>query len=331
MPASNSVPDISVIVPVYGVEPFAERCARALMEQTLADGVEFLFVDDASPDRSMEIIRQVIEEYPKRQKQVKILTLSQNRGLPAARNTGLDAARGQYIVHVDSDDNLEPQMLAEMLAAARRTGADYVWSDWFLTFADNQRAMAEPDAASPDEALRLQLSGRMKYNVWNKMLARRLYDETGIRFPEGYGMGEDMTMIMLLCKARRVAHVGQPLYHYLRTNPGAFTADSAKRAASLNSLKHNADRVIEYLSVNGVAPELIDRFKLSAKWPLLVSDSPEDFATWRRWWPEANGAISRCCMSLRSRLLQQTAARGWRWPSLLYNKLIKTLYGKIYR
>ena len=80
---------VSVIIPVYKVASFVERCARSLMRQTLSD-VEFIFVDDASPDNSMDIVRNVCKEYGRN---VKILVHPENKGLPAARNTGLASNR----------------------------------------------------------------------------------------------------------------------------------------------------------------------------------------------------------------------------------------------
>ena len=78
---------VSVIIPIYKVENFMERCARSLFEQTLTEEVEFIFVDDASLDCSVSIIHQCLNDYPERKNQTKILVHSQNKGLPSARNT----------------------------------------------------------------------------------------------------------------------------------------------------------------------------------------------------------------------------------------------------
>ena len=88
------MPKVSVIVPVYGVEKYIERCARSLFEQTL-DDIEYIFVDDCSPDRSIEILNQVIGEYPGRKDQVQIIHHASNQGLALARQTGLKAATGE--------------------------------------------------------------------------------------------------------------------------------------------------------------------------------------------------------------------------------------------
>ena len=124
---------ISVIVPVYKVERFISRCVNSLFSQSMQDNIEFIFVDDASPDKSLALVEQCLKYYPKRKKQVRILHHIKNLGLPAARNTGLGIARGEYIYHCDSDDYLETDALEAMYVAATKYDADIVWSDWFLT------------------------------------------------------------------------------------------------------------------------------------------------------------------------------------------------------
>lgn len=111
---------VSILVPVYGVEKYIERCARSLFEQTY-DNIEYIFVDDCTKDRSIEILQKVLEDYPNRKNQVKILHHDKNRGLSAARNTALDASTGDYLMHVDSDDYLRKDavlLLAEKITTA---------------------------------------------------------------------------------------------------------------------------------------------------------------------------------------------------------------------
>lgn len=159
---------VSVIIPVYKVEKFIGRCVKSLMEQTLQD-VEYIFVDDASPDGSIVILRNVLADYPERSNHVKILTHTENKGLPAARNTGLSVAQGEYIFHCDSDDFVEVNMLEQLYHKVTETDVDIVWCDWYLTFENSERYMKQPAYNTPLEALKAMLGGAMKYNVWNKL------------------------------------------------------------------------------------------------------------------------------------------------------------------
>ena len=116
---------ISIIVPIYKVENYIERCVRSLLEQTYI-GIEYIFVDDCSPDSSISILKKVIKEYPTRIDQIKIISHEKNMGLPAARNTGLKMAIGDYIFHCDSDDYVEKDMIEKMYQTAKEKDADIV-------------------------------------------------------------------------------------------------------------------------------------------------------------------------------------------------------------
>ena len=321
---------VSVIVPIYKVEKFIERCVRSLMEQTLQE-VEYIFVDDATPDKSIEVLQACLTQYPDRK--ATILNHQQNQGLPAARNTGLAIATGEYIFHCDSDDYVEPTMLEELYNAVQKNDADIVWCDWFLTFAENERYMKQPSFDTPLEAMKAMLSGGMKYNVWNKLVRRSLYAENGIQFPAGYGMGEDMTMMMLFAHAQKVAYVPQAFYHYVKLNTEAFSQTYSDR--HLIELKHNIQRICDYMQkVLGKQVEKeLAFFKLDAKFPFLISNDSQKHQLWKEWYPEVNAYIlQNKNVSLRSRYLQWFAWKGQFWVvKLHYYLLYKVVYGIIYK
>lgn len=149
---------VSVIVPIYGVEKFIGRCVETLMRQTLKE-IEYIFVNDATPDRSIENLHEVLTRYPDRQDSVVIIVNKMNKGLPASRNIGLQMAKGEYIFHCDSDDFVEPDMLEVLYTEAVKEQADIVWCDWFLSFEKNERYMKQPSFNTAHEALRAMLGG----------------------------------------------------------------------------------------------------------------------------------------------------------------------------
>ena len=214
--------NVSVIVPIYNVEKFIARCVKSLMEQSL-DRVEYIFIDDATPDNSIVILKEVLSYYPQRSLHCQIIKHEKNNGLPAARNTGLSLAKGQYIFHCDSDDFVEHDMLKLMYEKALNTQADIVWSDWYLSYGTKERYMYQPEYESAYLALKGILAGEMKYNVWNKLIKRTLYVENNIQFPSGHGMGEDMTIIKLFACANNVSCLHEAFYHYVKMNEGAMT------------------------------------------------------------------------------------------------------------
>ncbi len=326
------MPKVSVIVPVYNVAGFIRRCTESLFAQTLED-VEFIFVDDASPDDSVETVERVAAGYPHLRGRIRILHHEANRGLPAARNTGLSAATGDYVFHCDSDDYVEPDMLEKMWQKAADEDADIVYTDWYLTYSESERYMRQPAAVSPDDAVRKMLSGAMKFNVWNKLVRRSLYADHGVSFPDGYGMGEDMTMIRLFCFAKKVAYLPEAFYHYVKTNTAAFSQTYSQR--HLAELKHNVAATEEFLRSHfGDKYESETAFlKLDVKFPFLVSDDAAKYALWREWFPEANRYIGRNRqISLRATLLQKWAARGWfGLIKMYYTVVYKTIYRALYR
>lgn len=320
---------VSVIIPVYRVEKFIEHCARSLFEQTLHD-VEFIFVDDATPDASIAILHTILAEYPNRAKQVKILVHEYNKGLPAARNTGLSVACGEYIFHCDSDDYVEPDMLETLTNYAEQQEADIVWCDWFLTFAQNERYMKQPSYDTPLDALKGMLSGSMKYNVWNKLVKRSLYVNNNICFPSGYNMGEDMTMILLFTYANRVAYVPKAYYHYVKSNSNAITKETS--ILKYDALRYNVQRISEFLKrkYGNILNQEIAFMQLEAKFPFLIVGL---YKLWKEWYPEANQYIwKNKYVSFRSRCLQWLAWKNQFWAVKLYCRIVLGfIYGAIYR
>lgn len=281
---------VSVIIPIFRVEKFIERCAISLFEQTL-DSIEYIFVDDTTPDKSIEILTDVLERYPQRKPQVTILRHDVNKGLPAARNSGLSVAGGEYVFHCDSDDYLESNALEQMLNVAEKTDSDIVWCDYYLSFSMNERIMVQPNYSNSQEAIKGMLSGTMKYNVWNKLAKRRLYVNNSISFPAGHSMGEDMTMIKLFAHAKKVAYINAPLYHYIRLNTDAMTQSYSER--KIADIEFNVAQTLDYLLKNckfDLTQEFAF-FKLSTKLPLLISDKICNYRIWNELYPEANKYI----------------------------------------
>ena len=323
---------VSVIIPVYNVRNYIAHCVKSLMEQTLTN-VEFIFIDDATPDDSIDILESILNCYPNRQTDVKILTHTENQGLPAARNTGLKQASGKYIFHCDSDDYIDSSMLEEMYECAEETNADIVWSDWYLSMSKGERYMAMPSFKRPQDAVKAMLGGGMKYNVWNKLVQRNLYTDNAISFPSGYGMGEDLTMIKLFIFAKKIVHLPKAYYHYNKTNSTAFSQTYSDK--HLVELHHNIDDLIKFVSSNfGNEYELELAFlKLEAKFPFLLSPDIRRIKLWKSWYPEANRFIKQNqYISTKNRILQQWAKKDFWMLVRIYNFLFnKIIYGIIFK
>lgn len=283
------MPKVSVIIPVYGVEQYISRCVESLMHQTL-DDVEYIFVNDCTKDGSISILEGILRKYPDRN--VRIVNHEHNQGLPAARNTGLSLATGEYVFHCDSDDYCDPDMLSDMYKKACGVGADIVWCNYFETFTDHEDRKIEPSYDSADDSVRALLSRNMQYNVWNKLVKRSIYIYNAIEFPSGFSMGEDLTMVKLFASAGRVAYIQKAYYHYVRYNTSAMTHvfDNKKIA----ELKHNMAELDSFLETRrpGCFSKEMSYMKLWAKYRFLLSDGRNHaYENWKNWFPESHDYI----------------------------------------
>ena len=314
---------VSIIVPIYGVEKYIERCARSLLEQTYED-IEYIFVNDATLDNSIQILNEVINLYPHRCEHIKVLSHKENKGLPAARNTGMSVVTGEYIYHCDSDDWIEKDMIQSLCEKVTQEKADI---DWYLSFEKNERYMTQPRYTTPIDALKGILSGVMKYNVWNKLVKRSLYEENHIQFPTGHGMGEDMTMIKLFACANKA------YYHYVKLNGEAYTNTFSLR--HLEDIRYNVDNTILFLKerYNNELNGYISFFKLSVKYPFIISDKRKIHELWNEWYPESNKYIAlNPNFSWRSKFLQYAAKNKQYWILWLHYILVyRFIYGVLYR
>lgn len=326
--------DVSVIVPIFKVEAFIERCAVNLLEQTLTD-VELIFVDDCSPDSSFDILQSVLLRYPQKKGNVKIIRHERNLGLPSARNSGLSVATGEYIFHCDSDDWLEKSGLELLYNDAVSNDADIVWCDWFLSFSGNERYMSQKlisDTINRLEVIKSILGGTLKYNVWNKLVRRKIYTENKIVFPDGFGMGEDMTMIKLFVFANKISYLSHALYHYVQLNQEAFTKKTTE--LHLEQIKHNVNDTINYLEsrMKDIPLVYFHFFKLNVKLPFLISGDKISYERWLLWFTESNEFIDKNpFFNLRTKIIQKAAMKRQFWIlKLYYHLVIRFVYGIIY-
>ena len=326
-------PEISVIVPIYGVEKYIARCAESLFNQTMTKNVEFLFIDDSTKDNSIEVLEDVISKYPCLESQISIIHHRENKGLPSARNTGLSKAKGRYVVHIDGDDFAEPQMLECLYKAVVDNNADFAWCDYYITFNNKKRVIKQPSFAEPMDAVRGMLRGSMKYNVWTKICRLSLYRDNDIQSPDGNAMGEDLTMIMAALHAKRCVYVNKALYNYVQ-NEGQMTATFDKK--KLASLRFNCDRLRHYIERkfpnSGLESENAALCQLM-KWPFLLDGRLSSYRRWQEWFPESNRLIWQTKgVNFRIKLIEWCAAKRllpivW----LHYLIVIKFYYGIVYR
>lgn len=215
---------ISVLVPVYGVERYIERCAVSLFEQTYPD-LEYIFIDDCSPDRSVSILNSVIERYPARRTQVRLLHNDKNRGVGYVRALAVEQATGDGIMFVDSDDYIPPRA-AELLARRmEQTGADIVDGAYQEVRSNGLSATVKaPRTADHSRLVRLMLcQDFVPAHLWARLIRRRLFTDSGINFVEGVDFSEDFSVMPALMSLARRAVIDDVVYCYNLENVSSYT------------------------------------------------------------------------------------------------------------
>ena len=214
---------VSVIVPIYNVEKYIVRCAENLLGQTL-DAVEYIFVNDCTPDNSIENLNKVIANFPKRKDDIKIIHHERNRGLAASRNTGLSIATGEYIYHCDSDDWASVDFCEKMYNKAKESNAEIVWCDFYEERHGRLSYVKQVFEENNVACVKSMLSCSMRWNVWNKIFKRSLFADNDIKEKEGCNLGEDLITIQLFYHAKRVAYQPEALYYYNTMNISSYTS-----------------------------------------------------------------------------------------------------------
>jgi glycosyltransferase involved in cell wall biosynthesis len=222
------IPKVSIIIPIYNVEQYIERCARSLFEQTEED-LEFIFVNDGTPDNSMQILHNVIKDYPFRKNQIKIFANEKNLGLPLTRQRGLKEATGEYIIHCDSDDWVDKDMYRILYEKAKTEDLDMVWCDFYRTdLVTNDYVIQDTDIDNI-AILKAFLHEKKGSYLWNHLVKRNVvFDHDYIKPILNYL--EDMVLVtQYVYYSNKIGYVKAPLYYYYKNSESITTPGSKER------------------------------------------------------------------------------------------------------
>lgn len=249
---------ISVIVPVYNVEQYLDRCVSSVVQQTYQN-LEIVLIDDGSPDQCP----QMCDEWSKKDNRIKVVH-KENGGLSSARNAGLDTASGEYIAFVDSDDYIDNQMLELMLNAAEKNSVPVVCCGRIRVTASTKAEMftlPEERLFTGEEAIKeIFVGGAVEEAAWDKLYRAEILANR--RFPVGEINEDIVQTINILGSCGRIVHVGRALYYYCE-NSGSITKSGYNRNKAV-VLKH-LETIYSYISKN--YPALIeDYYYLEARY-----------------------------------------------------------------
>ena len=241
---------VSICVPVYGTEKYIEECSRSLFCQTY-DNIEFIFVDDNSPDNSISILNDVIKDYPNRVQDIHIIRLPQNEGLAVARNTAIENATGDFVFSVDSDDYLEYDAIENLVKCQKATSSDIVTGLFYINERDVDARFLEPIYSSKNQMLQSLLGTVWHHELCNRLVRRSLFVDNKIKAIPKVNICEDWQVVpRLVYYSKKCYTLERYTYHY-RQNPMSLVHSNS------NWEKEKTACIQEYLSLKS----LIDFFK----------------------------------------------------------------------
>lgn len=205
------LPKVSVIVPVYKAEAYINKCVDSLLVQTFKD-FEILLIDDGSPDKS----GYICDDYARKDRRVRVFH-KENGGVSSARQCGIDNALGEYTIHADPDDWVEPTMLEELYAKAKIDDADMLICDYCEENNDKSIYIKqEPSSLDPDIVIK-ELFKNLHGSCCNKLIRRSCYSKYNIYFPLDLTCNEDLYVCVSLLKHPiTVAYLPKAFYHYVQ-------------------------------------------------------------------------------------------------------------------
>ena len=293
------MPKVSVIIPVYGVEKYIERCARSLFEQTL-DDIEYLFVDDCTPDKSIEILKRVLEEYPQRKDQVVIHRMEQNSGQAKVREWGMRNATGEYVIHCDSDDWVDVRMYEEMYNKAIEEDADVVVCDFYSTDCENEQYSKGLISKERENVIADILLWRIAGCLWNKLVRRKEYTDHDLNYPT-HNMGEDAALIVqILWNAKRISYLPEPFYYYYmnQTSITKDVSDDNKIRQRFLQATANVEIIEQFLvdKATGKIKDALTKYIFEQSYLLvsLARKNKEDLSIWRRSVGKIRSRVYKC-------------------------------------
>lgn len=220
-------PLISIIVPIYNVEQYLHRSIDSILAQTFT-GWELLLIDDGSPDRSGEIC----DEYAKKDNRVRVIH-KENGGVSSARQKGQDEACGEYTIHVDPDDWVEPMMLEELYRKAKDDNADMVICDYYMNEGSHQFYIKQEPTELDNNVVLYELLQQLHGSCCNKLVRRACYSGKA-NFPKGINRCEDLIWCIQVLKCKpKISYLDKAYYHYMITT----TASQSKAISAERSLQ----------------------------------------------------------------------------------------------
>ncbi len=316
---------VSILVPFYNVEKYVGRCVESLFTQTYKN-IEYIFVNDCTPDKSMEIINAMIEKYGVAS-QCKMIVHNHNQGISASRNDCLDNMSGDYFLFIDSDDYVDKDMVELLVLAAKKENADISGCGYIEEYVDHSVEHPQKYSNNHNEMMRAITLLTIKGVMWKLLVRSTIVTEhrDEVRFILDRNMVDDyLFCCQIFYYAKRFACVDRCLYHWIQYNPNNYTHTTIFAVESQASAIRKAEEFYREKKVYNVVSEELLKRKFISKLPLLFDFSCFDVRRWRSLFPESNSIWKVMDFSKSNTYLFRLALSPFYW--LLYIRQWLKLY-----
>ena len=246
---------VSILTPIYEVEKYIEQCARSLFAQSYAP-IEYIFVDDCTPDKSIGILQSLLKEYPERAQQVRIIHHDRNRGVGAARQTALMAATGDYLLFADSDDMLPEDAVKKLARKADSSHADLIDGGYREWCDEKAGRLQKPFDVSDKKLLKLLVCQNIITNrLWGRIYKRSLIMEHRIFFEEGINYAEDLFWNAQFMFYGKKVNIDDAVYYYRTNNENSYNHNISEK--NLLSYFKSTRRLIDFFEQNDKAHQYL--------------------------------------------------------------------------
>ena len=305
---------VSILVPFYKVDKYVGRCVESLFTQTYKN-IEYVFVNDCTPDRSMEVINEMIDKYGV-SSQCKMIIHDQNQGISASRNDCLDNMTGDYFLFVDSDDYIDEDMVELLVEAAIKENADIAGCGYVEEYADHSVEYPQVYTNDHDEMMRAITLLTIKGVMWKLLVSSTIVTEhrDEVRFIPDRNMVDDyLFCCQMFYYAKRFAGVNRCLYHWIQYNPNNYTHTTIFAVESQAAAIRKTEEFYRKKGVLEVVNNSLLQRKFVSKLPLLLDKNCRDVPRWRRLFPEANDVWREMSFSKGNKRLFRLAQSPVYW------------------
>ncbi len=311
---------VSILVPFYNVEKYVGRCIESLFTQTYKN-IEYVFVNDCSPDKSAEIIQEKIKKYGIAQK-CKWVTHETNQGICASRNDCLDNMTGDYFLFVDSDDYIDKDMVYMLVDAAININADISGCGYIEEYGDHCIEYPQKYSNNYNEMLKAITVLTLKGVMWKLLIRSNIVNDNKVRFmPEKDMVDDYLFCCQVFYYSKRFTGVDKCMYHYIQYNPNNYSHITLKNINHQAMAIKEAEKFYKEKGVFHIVEKEIYHRKFLAKLPLLLDKNCFDVKKWREILPESNDAWKEMKFSKGNRMRFRIAQSPFYW--ILYILLFK--------